>query len=41
VIGTTGFNKTQEDQIKKYAKKIAILKAGNMSLRCKFINVFN
>ena len=32
VIGTTGFNKTQENQIKKYAKKIAILKAGNMSL---------
>jgi 4-hydroxy-tetrahydrodipicolinate reductase len=32
VIGTTGFNKTHENQIKKYAKKIAILKAGNMSL---------
>ncbi len=32
VIGTTGFNKIQEDQIKKYAKKIPILKAGNMSL---------
>ena len=32
VIGTTGFNKNQENQIKKYAKKIPILKAGNMSL---------
>ncbi len=32
VIGTTGFNKNQEDLIKKYSKKIAILKAGNMSL---------
>ncbi len=32
VIGTTGFNKVQEVQIKKYSKKISILKAGNMSL---------
>tara|TARA_X000000950_G_scaffold19656_1_gene21256 strand:- start:377 stop:1153 length:777 start_codon:yes stop_codon:yes gene_type:complete len=32
VIGTTGFNKVQEVQIKKYSKKIPILKAGNMSL---------
>ena len=32
VIGTTGFNRTQENQIKKYSKKIPILKAGNMSL---------
>ena len=32
VIGTTGFNRTQEYQIKKYSKKIPILKAGNMSL---------
>tara|TARA_B100001250_G_scaffold339597_1_gene307015 strand:- start:12220 stop:12996 length:777 start_codon:yes stop_codon:yes gene_type:complete len=32
VIGTTGFNSRQENQIKKYSKKIAILKAGNMSL---------
>ena len=32
VIGTTGFNKKQESQIKKYSKKIPILKAGNMSL---------
>ena len=37
VIGTTGFNKNQEDLIKKYSKKIAILKAGNMSLG---INLF-
>ena len=32
VIGTTGFNKNQENKIKKYSKKIPILKAGNMSL---------
>ena len=32
VIGTTGFTKKEEDLIKKYAKKIPILKAGNMSL---------
>jgi 4-hydroxy-tetrahydrodipicolinate reductase len=32
VIGTTGFNRKQENQIQKYSKKIAILKAGNMSL---------
>ena len=32
VIGTTGFTKNQEDIIKKYSKKIPILKAGNMSL---------
>ncbi|MDC1154890.1 4-hydroxy-tetrahydrodipicolinate reductase [Candidatus Pelagibacter sp.] len=32
VIGTTGFTRSQEDQIKKYSKKIPILKAGNMSL---------
>ena len=32
VIGTTGFTKIEEDKIKKYSKKIAILKAGNMSL---------
>ncbi len=32
VIGTTGFNKAQEKQIKKFSRKIAILKAGNMSL---------
>ena len=32
VIGTTGFNQKQEGLIKKYSKKISILKAGNMSL---------
>ena len=32
VIGTTGFTKKEEDQIKKFSKKIPILKAGNMSL---------
>ena len=32
VIGTTGFNKREEDLIKNYSKKIPILKAGNMSL---------
>ena len=32
VIGTTGFTKVEEDKIKEYSKKIAILKAGNMSL---------
>jgi 4-hydroxy-tetrahydrodipicolinate reductase len=32
VIGTTGFTKREENLIKKFAKKIPILKAGNMSL---------
>ena len=32
VIGTTGFSKKEETLIKKYSKKIPILKAGNMSL---------
>ena len=32
VIGTTGFSKKEEGLIKKYSKKIPILKAGNMSL---------
>ena len=32
VIGTTGFNRSQEQQIEIYSKKIPILKAGNMSL---------
>jgi len=32
VIGTTGFTKKEEKLIKKYSKKIPILKAGNMSL---------
>ena len=32
VIGTTGFSSKEEKIIKKYSKKIPILKAGNMSL---------
>ena len=32
VIGTTGFSKKDEVLIRKFAKKIPILKAGNMSL---------
>ena len=32
VIGTTGFTQKEEDLIKRYSKKIPILKAGNMSL---------
>jgi 4-hydroxy-tetrahydrodipicolinate reductase len=32
VIGTTGFTQKEESLIVKYSKKIAILKAGNMSL---------
>ncbi len=32
VIGTTGFSKKEENLIKRYSKKIPILKAGNMSL---------
>ena len=32
VIGTTGFTKKEDSLIKKYSKKIPILKAGNMSL---------
>ena len=32
VIGTTGFTQKEEILIKKYSKKIPILKAGNMSL---------
>ena len=37
VIGTTGFNKKEEILIKKYSKKIPILKAGNMSLGINLI----
>ena len=37
VIGTTGFSKKEENLIKKYSRKIPILKAGNMSLG---INLF-
>ena len=32
VIGTTGFTKKEENIIKKFSKRIPILKAGNMSL---------
>jgi 4-hydroxy-tetrahydrodipicolinate reductase len=32
VIGTTGFNKKENNLIKNYSKKIAIFKSGNMSL---------
>ena len=32
MIGTTGFSKKEEILIKKFSKKIPILKAGNMSL---------
>ena len=32
VIGTTGFSQKEDNLIKKYSKKIPILKAGNMSL---------
>ncbi len=32
VIGTTGFTKKEEKLIKRFSKKIPILKAGNMSL---------
>jgi 4-hydroxy-tetrahydrodipicolinate reductase len=32
VIGTTGFSKKEEILIKKFSKKIPILKAGNMSI---------
>ena len=31
VIGTTGFTKKEENIIKKFSKRIPILKAGNMS----------
>ena len=32
VIGTTGFSKKDENLIRKFSKKISILKAGNMSI---------
>jgi len=32
IIGTTGFSKDEERLIKKFSKKIPVLKAGNMSL---------
>ena len=37
VIGTTGFSKKEENLIKKYSRKIPILKAGNMSLGIKLL----
>tara|TARA_B110000259_G_scaffold118124_1_gene134386 strand:+ start:903 stop:1679 length:777 start_codon:yes stop_codon:yes gene_type:complete len=37
VIGTTGFTQKEENIIKKYSKKITILKAGNMSLGINLI----
>ena len=38
VIGTTGFTRNQENQIKKYSKKIAILKAGTSGALASIIN---
>ena len=32
IIGTTGFSRNEEELIKKFSKRIPILKAGNMSL---------
>ena len=32
IIGTTGFSKKEEDLIKRFSRRIPILKAGNMSL---------
>ncbi len=32
IIGTTGFDREQENEIFEYAKKVVIVKAGNMSL---------
>jgi 4-hydroxy-tetrahydrodipicolinate reductase len=32
IIGTTGFNKKQQEEINRSSKKIAILQSGNMSL---------
>ena len=32
IVGTTGFSKKEENLIKKFSRKIPILKAGNMSL---------
>ena len=37
VIGTTGFSKKEENLIKKYSRKIPILRAGNMSLGIKLL----
>jgi len=38
IIGTTGFNKNQENLIKKYSKKIPIFKSGNMSFGINFLS---
>ena len=38
VIGTTGFTKKEENLIKKFSKKIPILKAGNMSIGVNLLN---
>ena len=32
IIGTTGFNPTQESKIEEHAEKVVVVKAGNMSL---------
>ena len=41
VIGTTGFSKKEERLIKKYSRKIPILKSRKYEFRCKSFNVFN
>jgi 4-hydroxy-tetrahydrodipicolinate reductase len=45
LIGTTGFTKQQNNLIKKYSKKIAIFKSGNMSLGINLleyiVNIFS
>ena len=41
VIGTTGFTKSQENQVKKFSKKNTYFKSWKHELRCKFINVFS
>ena len=41
VIGTTGFSQKEENLIKKYSKKIPILKAGKYEYRSKFTNIFD
>ena len=40
VIGTTGFTQKEEAIIKKYSKKIPVLKAGNMSLGVNLLMYF-
>ena len=41
VIGTTGFSKKEETLIKKYSRKIPILRAGNMSLGINLLMYLN